>query len=252
MFVFAGLLVLTGLTLGGCQSMPGRDGDVISQTLSRSAAGSEADGQYEMAARQYRTLLDRQPDNRIARLGLARNLRYSGNAGTAVQVLAEIDAGKSGDLELLLELGKSKIALSRADEAITHLKAAARIAPEDWDIYGAMGIGYDLLQSYDEAWTAYAKALKLSPGNGPVLNNMAFSAALNGNLDRAIKILEDAPLPVRRNPQVRQNLAFFYGIRGDMKKAANLAGMDLDKEAVRNNLAIFSRFRRNRQPANTP
>ena len=80
--------------------------------------------------------------------------------------------------------------------------------------------------------------------NGPVLNNMAFSAALNGKLDLAIKILEDAPLPVRRTPQVRQNLAFFYGIRGDMKKAGNLAVMDLDKEAVRNNLAVFSRFRK--------
>ncbi|MBL4803417.1 MAG: hypothetical protein JKY71_01005 [Alphaproteobacteria bacterium] len=31
---------------------------------------------------------------------------------------------------------------------------------------------------------------------------------------------------------------------GDMKKAGNLAKMDLDKEAVRNNLAVFSRFRK--------
>lgn len=244
MFLIVGLAALTGLALAGCQSMPGSDTDVINQTLARSAYSSEANGEYEVAAHQYRSLLDRQPDNRAARLGLARNLRYSGNTKTAVQTLMEVGADKSDDMELLLELGKAKIALTKAEEAIGHLKNAARIGPENWDVFVTMGIGYDLLQSYDKAWTAYGKALELSPGNGPVLNNMAFSAALNGKLDLAIKILEDAPLPVRRTPQVRQNLAFFYGIRGDMKKAGNLAVMDLDKEAVRNNLAVFSRFRK--------
>ncbi len=70
---------------------------------------------------------------------------------------------------------------------------------------------------------------------------------MSGKLDLAIKILEEAPLPVRRNPQMRQNLAFFYGIRGDMKKAGNLAKMDLSQEAVRNNMAVLSRFRNARR-----
>ena len=240
-FLFAGL---TALALAGCQSLSGGESEVITQTLARTAANSEANGEYEAAANQYRTLLDREPENRAARLGLARNLRYSGNPKSAVQTLMEAGADKSGDGGLLLELGKDKIALAKADEAIGHLKDVVKTGAEDWEVYAAMGIAHDLLQSYDEAWTAYAKALKLSPGNGQVLNNMAISAALNGKLDIAINILEQAPLPVRRTPQVRQNLAFFYGIRGDMTKAGNLAKMDLDKEAVRNNLAVFSRFRK--------
>lgn len=242
MFALAGL---TTVALGGCQSPPGNETGVITQSLSRSAASLETKGEYDAAANQYRSLLGHEPGNRAARLGLARNLRYSGNPKSAVQALMEVGADKSDDIELLLELGKDMVALVKAEEAIGHLKNAVKAGGEDWEVYATMGIGYDLLQSYDEAWTAYARALKLSPGNGQVLNNMAISAALNGKLGIAIKILEEAPLPVRRTPQVRQNLAFFYGIRGDMEKAGNLAKMDLDKEAVRNNMAVFSRFHKN-------
>ncbi len=249
MFVFAGL---TALALGGCQSPSGNETEIIVQSLSRSASSLEVKGAYEAAANQYHSLLDHEPGNRAARLGLARNLRYSGDPNSAVQVLMQIGADKSDDVGLLLELGKAKIALAKAKEAIGHLKNALKAGGEDWEVYAVMGIGYDLLQSYDQAWTTYGKALKLSPGNGPVLNNMAISAALNDKLDIAIKILEEAPLPVRRTPQVRQNLAFFYGIRGDMKKAGNLAKMDLDKEAVRNNLAIFSRFHKNPRQTDKP
>ncbi|NQV83723.1 MAG: hypothetical protein HQ494_07875 [Rhodospirillales bacterium] len=248
-FLFSGLAVLA---LGGCQSVPGNETEVINQSLSRTAEDSEANRNYKAAAQNYRSLLERQPDDRTAQLGLARNLRYSGNAKSAVQILIEAGAEKSGDVGLLLELAKAKIALAKADEAIAHVTAAVKAGAKDWDVYVTMGIGYDLLQSYDEAWTAYQTAINLSPGNGAVLNNMAFSAALNGKLDLAIKILEDASLPVRRNPQIRQNLAFFYGIRGDMDKAGKLAERDLDKEAVRNNLAVFSRFRKSARPADTP
>ena len=235
-------LVLGG-ALSGCETFPDGKKEIITESLGRSAAASEESGEYQAAANQYRSLYNRQPENQTALLGLARNLRYSGNAEAALKVLLQAGAGTSGKAQLLLELAKASIARSKAEQAVGYLKTAIKAGAEDWDVYSTLGIAHDLLQSYDDAWTAYTQAIKLSPGNGQVINNMALSAAMSGKLEMAIKILEEAPLPVRRNPQMRQNLAFFYGIRGDLKKAGNLAKMDLSQEAVRNNMAVFSRFR---------
>ena len=112
-----GLAVLTGLALGGCQSMPGGDSDVISQTLARSAAASEAKGEYQIAARQYQTLLDRQPDDRAARLGLARNLRYTGNAKIALWQGGTQPAPDLGSKANLTEVPSKQLQASKRGES---------------------------------------------------------------------------------------------------------------------------------------
>ncbi len=236
------------LALGGCENMLAGDrGDreVSSETLALAAATTEQGGNYAAAAIQYRTLLDRSPEDRDALLGLARNLRYAGNARLAAAELLKAPGFTAGDAGILLELGKAEIAMSNAKDAIRHLHSAKAKDSGNWDVYGTLGVGFDLLKFYDKAQEAYAKALTLSPGNLSVLNNMALSLALSGKLDAAISTLEEAPISIRRVPQVRQNLALFYALKGDMKKAETLAKMDLSEAAARNNLAVFNRLRRN-------
>ncbi len=234
------------LALGGCAEILGNDRDVrmvSSDTLALTAATTEQSGNYATAAIQYRTLLDRLPDDRGALLGMARNLRYTGNARLAAAELLKSPGFTAGDADILLELGKAQIATANAKDAIRHLQSAEAKDSGNWEIFGALGIGFDLLKSYDEAQEAYAKALALSPGNLSVLNNMAISLALSGNIDAAISTLEEAPISIRRMPQVRQNLALFYALKGDLKKAGSLSKLDLSEADARNNLAVFNRLR---------
>ncbi len=232
------------LALGGCANTSGGDREVSSETLALTAARTEQGGNYVTAAIQYRTLLDRSPDNRDALLGLARNLRYVGNARLAADELLKAPGFTGGDAGILLELGKAQIAMSNAKDAVRHLQSAQEKDSGNWDIFSTLGVGYDLLKSYDKAQEAYSKALTLSPDNLSVLNNMAISLALSGNLDAAISTLEEAPISIRRMPQVRQNLALFYALKGNLKKAETLSKLDLSEADARNNLAVFNRLRR--------
>lgn len=241
--------------LAGCASKAEQDAAVIVSSLGQAAIGAEADGEYGLAADRYRRLLDKRPESRDALLGLARNLRYSGDAKAAVGVLKAAAKRLGGDALFLLETGKAKLAVGDATGAVESLKAAIEKDDGNWEAFAAIGIAHDLLQAYGDARVAYAKALKLSDNDPAVLNNMAISAALAGDIDLAISTLEGAPRAARNNPQIRQNLALFYGIKGDLGRAEALARIDLDDAAVLNNLAIYSRFRAGRgkgAPKGTP
>lgn len=247
--VLVALLVAAGLA--GCAAQDRDASKIIGESLHQSARASEQSGDYTTAANQYRSILDRAPNDLDALLGLARNLRYSGSARYAVNALETARERLDKNAEYRMELGKAKLAVSEAEAAIGHLKAAIELGGNDWRAYAAIGIADDLLQKYDDARTAYMKALELSKDNPAVLNNMAISAALSGDIQRAIAIIENAPADVRRTPQIRQNLALFYGIKGDLKKAESLARKDLDEKAVRRNMAIYSRLRASRGTAIT-
>jgi len=206
---------------------------------------AEAEGDYAAAANHYRNLMGRQPNDVDATLGLARNLRYSGGAKLAIEILDK-SAPTFGDrVPFVVERGKANLAVGNVNEAIGFLATARAKDEQNWEIHAALGIAYDLTEAFAKARESYDRALQLSKDNPVVLNNMAISAALSGDVERAIATLENAPLAARHSPQIRQNLALFYGIKGDMEKAEALAKMDLDEASVRNNLAVFSRFRAN-------
>ena len=226
----------------GCASDVNRKADAITETLTQAAAASEADGDYLGAANQYSTLKQRRPNNIEVTLGLARNLRYTGRAKDAARLLDEAQPLFADQPAYVIERGKAKLAAGDTRTAIELLTRARELDGQNWEIHAALGIAYDLAESYDKAKASYETARTLSKDDPVVLNNMAISAALSGQLDAAIRLLENAPVAARHSPQIRQNLALFYGIKGDMEKAEGLAKMDLDEASVRNNMAVFSRF----------
>ena len=233
----------------GCAQTGERGAEAIAESIDLAAVTAEREGDYVIAANHYRSLLERRPDDLETILGLARNLRYAGRAKLAVEVLDAAQPKFADQARFLFEHGKAKLAVGGTREAIGYLNRAAKLNGQDWEIHAALGIAYDLGDSFDMAAKSYETALRLSKDNPVVLNNMAISAALAGKLDAAIRLLESAPAAARHSPQIRQNLALFYGIKGDLAKAEQLARMDLDEASVRNNLAIFSRFRAARDAA---
>ena len=71
-------------------------------------------------------------------------------------------------------------------------------------------------------------------------NNLGLSLALSGQYAEAIELLRaivDEPGAKARN---RQNLALAYGLAGDLTAAERISRLDLDEEAVQNNLSYFA------------
>lgn len=245
-FKKAVLAVALFTALGGCASKAEQNTSALVESLRQLAVAAERGGDYQTAAQHYYNLQRRKLDDLDVLLGLARNLRYSGSPNVAITSLEEMKADFGAEGAFLLELGKAHVAASKPKKSLEHLNAALEKDGGNWEVHVARGIAYDLLQSYGEARQAYQEALELSEGNPEILNNMAISAASAGELDFAISTLERASVAARKNPQIRQNLALLYGIRGDFDKAEALARMDLDEKSVRNNLAIFSGFHKER------
>ena len=237
--IAAGVLIFAA---SGCATDPGEE--AINDSLYQAALEAGLKGNYPTAVGHFSKLRERLPEDRNALLGLARNLRYLGSARDAIRLLEEESDTFAGDPAFLSELGKAKVAAGAAPEAIELFKEALEHDPGNWDIHAALGIAYDMVGTLGKAQKSYRNALDISKDNPRVLNNLAISTALAGNLEKAIEILERAAKIDRHNPQIRQNLAFFFGIKGDMDSAEALARMDLDEESVRNNLSVYSSFRK--------
>jgi hypothetical protein len=71
-------------------------------------------------------------------------------------------------------------------------------------------------------------------------NNLGLSLALSGQHAEALELLRrlvDEPGAKARN---RQNLALAYALAGDLVAAERISRLDLDEEAVQNNLGYFA------------
>jgi Flp pilus assembly protein TadD len=197
-------LGIAALSLAGCQGVPvdrKLDGYITS-----SARGAEANHDYGAAAAHYASLYDAaHPDADVA-IGMARNLRYAGNAAEAVGAL-ENSLRKLGYRPgLLIELGKQHVAAGKPELAVDPLLKAAQLAPSQWEAAHVLGIAYDGMGRHDEARASYERADVLSPGNARILNNLALSRAMAGDLDTAIQLLERASALPSAPAQVRTNL----------------------------------------------
>lgn len=245
---FWALLCLTGLALSGCMSVF-TDDETSAQNaniLPEAARSAEQSGQFAVAANYYRKMYLEGADDLSIILGYARNLRYAGAVSNAVAALEDVEDTHEDAPDFLLEIGKARLAAGRGDAAVLTLLRAAKLDAKNWEVYSALGIGYDLLREYDNATNAYRRALSLSPGNSIVMNNKAMSLAQNGKIDAAIKVLESVPNLNQGKAHIRQNLALFYGIKGNFKKAESYAKLDLDDEMVKNNMAYYRRFQEKR------
>lgn len=197
---------------------------------------------YQSAAKYYRNLYTRDPNDMAALLGLVRNLRYIGSAAQSVALLEEAMPENPGVFAVRAEYGKALVAAGRAMAAVDVLVELLEEIPDDWEILSALGIAYDLLDEPGKAERAYRAALEITPRNANVINNLALSLALSGRIDDGIALLKEAVDSTSSTPHIRQNLALMYAMKGDMKSARRLAERDLPREMVENNLKYYERL----------
>ncbi len=220
----------------------GSDGPVAT-FLRQSAASSQNARNYAASVNSYQSLYVRDPGDIDALLGLARNLRYIGSAGQAVELLENASAEHRDRLDLRAELGKAQLGAGSTEEAISTLTDVAERQPGDWQVLSALGIAYDLLGNFAEAQARYGAALAVSPNNLSVLNNLGLSKTLSGDLDGGITILQRAVARPLARAQVRQNLALLHAMKGDVITAERLLRQDLPEEMVEHNLKYYMGLR---------
>jgi len=234
--------VAAGLLLAGCMESsvikPSANASLQAAQL-QAAQQAEASFNYTDAVGIYQGLHASNPDDMDLSVNLARNLRFAGQAQSAIAVISQVIGKHGRTAPLLIELGKAYLAADQDNLAIPTLLEAKGQAPNDWEILSTLGVAYDYQGNYADAREAYAQALIASPSNPTVLNNLALSQASSGDLDGAIATLEQAIDQPAASAQTRQNLALLMALKGDPDSSERLARKDLPPDVADNNNAYF-------------
>jgi Flp pilus assembly protein TadD len=135
---------------------------------------------------------------------------------------------------------RAMLGLNRPEAAVLHYQAALSQAPDDLQSHNGLGVALDFTGQHEAAQQAYRAGLKAAPDSMLLRNNLGLSLALSGEHAEAIEVLSklaDEPGSRARN---RQNLALAYALAGDLVAAERISRLDLDEEAVQNNLGYFA------------
>ncbi len=211
----------------------------VSDVLRTAAMTAQGSHNYTAAAQYYQRLYARNPDNQAVILGYARNLRFVGGPGRAIDVLHKGLAMYPEHSEMRIELGKAQVAAGRNVAAVRTLTVVTQADPENWRALSALGIAYDLLGDHQSAERSYFGALAISPDEPGILNNLALSKALAGDLDGGVAILRRLTSGMNVRPQYRQNLALLYVMQGEIGLAERLIKHDLPDRLAEQNLAYY-------------
>ena len=229
-----------GLGAGDTSTQPTTDTEVkISDSFVAAARASESAGDYVGAAGYWQNLLDREPSDLEAAVGLADNLRRLGQYGYAINVLNDALSYHSDDPRLLSLLGRTLVADGNATAALDPLQRSAEIEPGMWETQAALAVAYGMLGELARSNEANMRALAASPDNPKVLNNMGLQAAMQGDLDGAIELLERASRADEADSKIRLNLALLLAYRGDIDRAEGLVREELSADEAEQNIAFF-------------
>jgi Flp pilus assembly protein TadD len=253
------LFALGAFALGGCETVPlhldplavdARDGGkpMTYDTMMRLGADAHAAGDLDSAVSFYRraaTIGDTiGPSAAAAYVGAGDSLLEMGRVDEAIIAYNAALSRAESDPEALRGLAKADLLSGRAELAGHALAVAYRQTPNDPKLLELIGVADDFAGEHAEAQARYRRGLELLAGDPGLSLDLALSLALTGDYRDAIDVLRPVALAVTASAAERQTLALIYGLAGDRRDAERVARLDLDPQAVEQNLAFYDSLRR--------
>ncbi len=209
-------------------------------TLLRLASSTRAAGDPAAAVNIYQQAIADKSDRVEAYVLLGDTLIELKQYDDAAQTYERALKRESGNSAAHRGYARAMLGLNRPEAAIVHYQAVLRQDPNDVQAHNGLGVAFDFAGQHEAAEAAYRAGLEVAPDSMLLRNNLGLSLSLAGRHKEAIELLRtvaDEPGAKARN---RQNLALAYGLAGDLVAAERVSRLDLDEEAVQNNLAYFA------------
>jgi Flp pilus assembly protein TadD len=168
---------------------------------------------------------------------------------TLVEMRRHQDAAETFDQALKVDgdnsaahrgYGRALLGLNRPEAAIGHYQAVLGKDSSDIQAHNGLGVAYDMAGQHDAAQAAYRAGLEIAPDSMLLRNNLGLSLSLAGRHDEAIALLRKVADEPGAKARQRQNLALAYGLAGDLAAAERISRLDLDEDAVQNNLSYYA------------
>lgn len=113
------------------------------------------------------------------------------------------------------EKGYQLILSGRVDEGLEILKALEEDHDEWWNLIFFIGVGYRMLEQYEDALAYFLKVMSLNTGHIQTMNELGICLLSLGDYDEAEKYLKEAIRLSPQNAELICNLGIVYYNRGD-------------------------------------
>ena len=217
-------------------------GSRISQMM-RMAESAASSGDTRTAVGLYQQVASDSPDNPEPWLALGELMLVEGEPQSAADAFAGALKLEPTSVRGGVGYTRAMMALGRPDAAGVHIEPLLAARPDDLELINVAAVVFDLQGSHELAMRTYRHGLELDAGSVQLRNNMALSAALAGDYQTALDLLKPLAEGLESTRQARQNLALVHGLSGNLVEAERLSAIDLDADAVSNNLAFFTAMR---------
>jgi len=170
----------------------GRDAPQSIAAHKLNAEALEMQGKWDLAEREYETILQKDPNARGIHFLLGRLLLSKPGAGPEAVDRArqeflkeiEIDPTNAGAHYILGELTRRD---EKCDEALPQFSAAIKYNPDFAEAYLGEGLCFLSLKKYEEAVPPLRNAERLMPGNPEVHHTLATALQRSGHPEEAEK-----------------------------------------------------------------
>ena len=132
-------------------------------------------GKAAAAAKIYQAILDREPGNVTALMGLGDALLYNGAYDEAVDAYTKAVRIDRKSALPRLGLGRAFIQMQQPEAALERFTEASSLDSTDSRAKVGRGVALDLLGRHEEAIAEYRTVLAAQPGNRAAANNLALS-----------------------------------------------------------------------------
>lgn len=225
-FAFMVLIAAGCATIDREAQAPSAEGAEQRQKALVVAHASYEAGRYSDALAEYLRVIEVDPHDDAARLGVADCYVAAGATRDASPLYdALLD---SPDLQIRLGArqgrGVSLLMLGDAEAGHAHLLEAVTEDPSLWRSWNALGWYYDRRRNWEAADEAYGRATSLSPTPHIVQNNWGMSLLARGNAAGAAVKFRRALEIVPEFEVAKTNLQLSLGMQGRYREA--LAGTD--------------------------
>jgi Tfp pilus assembly protein PilF len=240
-----GLVVGLSAATVGCASIgsqPDTPGAIAAPGALEVAQNALAEERYGYARNWFQKVLQADPHNERAKLGLAETYLGDGVRQSALSLFNELTQSSVVSAEALQGKGIVLLADSKTAEARAALRAAVDRDPSLWRAWNALGLSFDGEQNWEAAAAAYAKAAEAAPTSAIPYNNWGVSLMTQKRYAEAAKWFARAIALAPDFEASRTNLRLALAFQGRYAEA--MAGVQQeDVPALLNNIGYVAMLR---------
>ena len=226
------LIIVTGCKTTGTAATAETvyEGTSVSPDAVAVAEGALEEGRFREALDLFGRMLQRDPENARAKLGIAEVHRASGAFGQALAEFDRLTASPEVRLAAMQGKGICLLLTGKEEEALEVLAEVVSEDPSRWRAWNALGRIHDGRRQWTEAQEAYRKAAAAAPEAAVVHNNWGMSSMAQSRYEEAADKFSKSLALKPDLETARTNLRLALAFQG--KYAESMSGVG-DKEMAR-------------------